>query len=136
MTPAILRDHVTFWQRKLVDLGVGHFRIKDVEIVDETTSGPHANATTFISDNYDVVSFEFTKQFLRDEPDEEIDRTIVHEWVHVAMRDWDRIVDRLGDWMPNHMQYEMDALVDAEREGLVDRLATCLHNLHKSGTVS
>jgi hypothetical protein len=124
-----LLDRVKRWQQKLSALGVAHFRVLSVEIVDELDE-EKAGAAAFISEFYDSVYFEFRKDDLEDASDLDIDERIIHEWVHVAMRDLDQAIESVERWMPDPSREDFKRVVNFEREGLVERLARAMYALH------
>lgn len=121
-----LAQRVEKWGKKLAPLGVAHFYIDSIHITDETPGGPRAKATVQASQNYDHCTFWFQDDFLTHCSGDELDHTIIHEWLHVAMRDFDRSLDAVEKWMPEATYGDFEDTVDAEREGLVDRVAHTL----------
>lgn len=125
-----LAKRVERWQHILSPLGVAHFRIEQVSAVDETPAGPHSNVTVQIFTHYDSVKFWFTHEFLEGADEKGLDEAIIHEWVHVAMRDFDNALEAVEPWMPLHTYRDFEESVDHEREGLVDRVARCIWELY------
>lgn len=123
MTPAALEKRVLLWQKRLTYLGVGHWRVPKVEIVETDEFKARAS----IPSSYDYVNFAFDTEFLTESP-EDIDRVIVHEWIHVAMRDLDEAIGGAQSWFPEASWHDFDDRVDHERESFVDRLATQIYN--------
>ncbi len=122
-TPVQLAERVEEWQHRLALLGVGHFRITSVTIDDETPAGPHAQASAQMSTSYDNVRMWFKHDYIEVCGERDLDETIVHEWLHVAMRDFDSAIDAVEAWMPKQTYDAFEERVDHEREGVVDRVS-------------
>jgi hypothetical protein len=99
--------------------------------MDETPGGPHANATVQTDGNYDRLRMQFQYAYLEHCTEDELDQTIIHEWLHVAMRDFDHSIETIEDALSPGVCQQWADSVEHEREGLVDRLATALLLLHK-----
>lgn len=127
-----LGSRVEGWVAAFPSLGLTHWKI-DTTIVDTEEGEPNAEVTP--SMHYDTARIEFRKGFLEESNEEEIDLVILHELVHVAMRDLERALElpeaHLG--MPARALW-MDAL-DHHREGLVDRLARALYYAYSANVV-
>lgn len=123
--PVELAQRVEAWQQKLRFLGIGSMQIKCVSLVDETPSGPHANASVSISDDYDKVHFWFTHHFVEGcETEDDLNVVIIHEWLHVAFRDHDKLVrDTVDNWLAPHSRHDFEDRWEHEQEGLIERLA-------------
>ena len=119
-----LAQRVAYWQKRLAPLGIGHWKVESVNIADETPSGPGALATVHVANDYDVCSFWFTHKALDESTAEELDQTIIHEWMHVVMRGFDQAVEAVEDHLSFPVRAVWEDRVQHEREGLVDRLAT------------
>jgi hypothetical protein len=130
MTEGQLQRRITYWQRKLGHLGVGHWRVEEVLVQDETPAGPNAAMTVRSSGSYDSCQFRARRDWLENAGREEIDETIIHEWLHVCMRDLDHAIEAAEEWMPSHTWYSYDRAVDHEQEGVIDRLARQLYQFH------
>lgn len=125
-----LAKRVETWQERLKGLGIGHYEIERVSCVDETPGGPNANATVHTAKHYDVVIFWFKNDYLDEADEGSIDRTIIHEWIHVAMRDFDAALEAVEAWMPERTYEDWEERIDHEREGLVERFARQLYSAH------
>lgn len=129
MTENQLQRRVEQWQSRLALLGVSQWRIESVEIVDETPGGPNADATVCTSSKYDSAYFYFARDFIETATPATLDETIIHEWLHVAMRDLDRTLDCVENWMPEQTHTDFDRTVDRAREALIERLARTIYAL-------
>lgn len=129
ITEKQLAARVALWQERMADTGVGSWRVDSVNKVDESPSGPDALASVQTSNRYDSCSFWFTNEFLADADDQTLDETIVHEWLHVAMRNFDNAIDAAAFELSSGSRYQWNDRVDHEREGLIDRLSRliCSH---------
>lgn len=123
-----LRKRVQFWQFTLHELGLTGWEIDRITLTDAPFGSPDANAAVMPHHTYDRVSFEFNHH-VEDFQPSELDRTIVHEWLHVAMRDFDQAVDEAEDSLAPAAAEMWEARVKHEREGVVDRMAWLLVQL-------
>lgn len=121
-----LAKRVERWGNDLAALGVAHYIIDAVHVVEETPGGPQAQATVQASRAYDHCVFSFKREYLDTCTADDLDQTILHEWVHVAMRDLDRALTVVEKWMPEATYSDFEDVIDSEREGLVDRMAHAL----------
>lgn len=126
-----LAERVEEWQDRLRWLGIGHWRIDAVHVDDETPGGPHANATVRASYHYQSCEFWFKHEFVDNANDAELDETIIHEWLHVAMRDFDRAVESIEDQLSCSVREVWESRVDHEREGLIDAVARQIYFTHE-----
>jgi hypothetical protein len=129
-----LCKRVETWQKRLGPLGLGHFRIEEVQVSEDAPSGAAANASVHTSSYYDSVAFWFRTDHVEDSSEQRLDETIVHEWLHVAMRDLDASLEGLSDWIPFQTLSLWEERVNHEREGLVDRLARTIVSCYGSET--
>lgn len=123
--PVELAQRVEAWRDKLRFLGIGSVQITCVSVVDETPSGPHANASVSVSENYAKARFWFTHRFLEEcEVDDDLNVVIIHEWLHVAFRDHDKLIrDTVDNWLAPHSLHDFEDRWEHEQEGLIDKLA-------------
>lgn len=129
LTEQQLWARVVKWQQRLLPLGVAHFRIDSVDLVDECTD-PDAAAGVTISDLYDSVKFEFDKQELAASTEQKLDERIIHEWLHVAWRDYDHAIAAQWRWLPEVSRADYEEAINHEYEGLIDRLARVIYALY------
>src|SRR4051794_2913717 len=94
MTPRQIRARVNFWLKRLAPLGISHWDV-EVTVEDEIDHRPHSDATADTSDQYDTVrlTFRSDKVDTATRPAFEIDQLILHELLHVAMRDFDEVIE-------------------------------------------
>lgn len=130
ITPTQLAKRVEKWQQILAPLGIGHFSINCISLVDEVPGTPGSLAAVTTSQDYDYVRFYFNNEYLDEADAEDVDRTIVHEWLHVALRDLDHALRAVEKWMPEATYDDWDDRVTHEREGLIERLASLIVALH------
>ena len=126
MTLESLERRVRYWQQQLGVLGISHFEIEEINIVEEDDEVPDALVSIDISHTYDKCKFHFTRDFLEGITPTALDKAIIHEWLHVAMRDFDRAADPVSGWMPTGAYIDWAARMDHEREGFVQRAAEAL----------
>lgn len=126
MTLGQLRTRVAFWQRKL---GLQHWTLR-VEIVDGFDDSPDSDARCSAADQYDVANLDFKGAFLDAAEFEEVETTIIHELLHVMMRDFDQAIERVDDQLAKAAADLWHAQVLHEREGVVDRLSKVIFLLH------
>lgn len=130
MTIHQLRRRIQFWQKQLPELGVGHWWIDRIGIVDAPFGRENAKAAVWYSDQYDRCVFEFSHEVANGDP-REIDRTIIHEWLHVALRDHDKAVESLEGFLSPQSWEVADDRINHEKEGVIDRLAFLIERLHR-----
>lgn len=128
-----LAKRIEKWRDRLIPLGLGHWRIDEVSVVDETPGGPAAGATVTPSHSYDSARFWFTHSFLADADDRQLDETIIHEWLHVAMRDFDQAIESGEFDLASSARDRWSDWVGHEREGLIDKLARQIYALWVAG---
>lgn len=131
ITPTQLAKRIEKWGNELSALGIAHWEITSVTVDAESPVGnTDAKATVYVHGYYDSCSFFFQEDELARMDARELDITIIHEWVHVAMRDHDELVDDLESWLPANVWQDIQNRFRHEREGLVMRLATAMHDLY------
>lgn len=121
-----LAKRVERWQQRLSALGVAHWEIKSVSMVDLED----AQACVYTSDQYDSCRFYFDHDFLASCDARQLDHAICHEWMHVAMRDLDRFIEQFEHWMPVATYQDFEANLKRLRERHVDNVARALHAAH------
>jgi hypothetical protein len=129
-----LRKRVESWQKKLGPLGIAHWGLRDLSIVDDEDmpSGP-AVASVFIPDHYDMFDLYFCREQILIMPDQhELDCTIVHELFHVAMRSLDVAINSAAEELHPRQAGEWGVRVHHERENLVDRAARAFVHIHNA----
>ncbi len=127
ITEEELADRVEFWQSRLDDLGVMHWRVQNVLIKDTTPGGDSAAASVWFSSTYDTCEFYFQRVYLEDVDQERLDETIIHEWLHVAWRDLDTAVESAEKWFTEAAWEDFQARFNHEREGAIERTARALY---------
>lgn len=134
--PIKLAKRVERWQYRLTELGVGHWRIECVTITspDGMPNGPDADASVQVSSQYDSYHVWFNEDFLARTNKRRLDETIVHELMHVVMRDLDFAMDQVEDWLPPASYNDWTNLVQHEREAMVEKLARLVVRLYKNDT--
>jgi hypothetical protein len=124
-----LGKRIEFWQRRLEPLGVGHWRIDAVHIVDEPTPGREAAACVRPSAHYDHCEFWFKHDYIDNCSARDLDLTIIHEWVHVAMRSLDNAIEIADDMLGSVVEEVWNARIVHERENLVERISRQIYVL-------
>lgn len=132
MTITQLRHRIEFWQKKLKPLGVDHWWIDRISIVQDPGGNPNSGAAVHTSNDYDRCSFEFAKETIETIDPRELDRTIIHEWLHVAMRDVDSAQRAAEAYLAPQTWEVLDDRFDHEKEGLVERLSFLIEQLHRA----
>ena len=118
-----LAKRVEFWQKQLSGLGVGHWRIEQVSCVNEVPGAQGSLAGVFPSGQYASATFWFQNEHIDNSTPREVDETIVHEWLHVVMRDLDAALDSVDEHLAPAVEEMWKSRVTHEREALVDMLA-------------
>lgn len=128
MTAAKLQARVEFWQKRLAPLGLQHWRFT-VEVVDEAGGEPNNNAAVSYSLRYDSAIIQFAREFLADPDTNEqtIDESILHELMHVVMRDYGQAIDSIETHLAPPAKAVWHDQLHHELEGVVERLARALY---------
>jgi hypothetical protein len=129
-----LTKRVEKWRKRIEPLGIGHFTITGLHIVDETPGGPDAEASAYISHNYDNVRMWFAAPFLAEATSQQVDETILHELVHIGMRDVDRATDPVERYMPVATFEDFADRLLHEKEKFVDRVAKTIYSTYHAKT--
>jgi hypothetical protein len=133
---AKLEKRVKFWQERLSELGVSHWRLESICIVEECESGKSAAASIHFPADYDSFDLQFKREHLKFASKQRIDEDIVHEFLHLAWRDMDDTTAGVTTWMPNATYDDWRERYKHEQEGLIERTARLIVRLHdESGTV-
>lgn len=133
MTKRQLATRVRYWQKRIPDLGVSHWRLESLKVDDECHGGLAAIRKR---EDYDSFDMEIQTEYLRDGSLRDMDETIVHELLHLAFRDLDDTIAHAETWMPDATYQDFDGHIDHEREGLVERLARTIVRVNdECGTV-
>lgn len=119
MTENQLRRRIESWQAHLAPLGLDHWRIDSVTIESDDAN----RASVQVARMYDSCHFHFDPEFLAEADDQELDEVIIHEWVHVAMRDWDQAIEAIEGELSPASKWQWNDRMHHEREGLVDHIA-------------
>lgn len=127
ITPEQLGERVEAWQNRLTLLGVAHFRIVEIVLSDDVPGWDGANAGVSVSEDYDRVTFYFDNNYVEGATGKQLDETILHEWVHVAMRNLNNATNLAREWLPEATWGMFDANLDHHKETLVDRVARQLY---------
>lgn len=132
ITPINLAKRVEKWQRTLVELGIAHYRIEQVTITDIMPNADHgdADASVMTSEKYDSYIIWFKDEFLERTTSRRLDETIVHELLHVWMRDLDESLSSVEDYMSSGAHAEWTERVDHAREGMIEGMARLIVRLH------
>lgn len=130
-----LAERIEFWQERLVGLGLSHWRIHAVRVVghDDMPSDRRAKAAVQCEPMYDTCDFYFEHDYLAAASEAELDQTIIHEWVHVFMRDFDNAIESIEDALSPGVEQQWGDWVNHEREGVVDRLSRQIYVLYTVG---
>ena len=133
LTERQLEKRVKFWVKRLHHLGLGHWRLDEVCIVGEIPEEPGAVASVQTSHLYDNFRMLFRSDYIAQADGPGIDETIVHELIHVVMRNLDRTYETVEEWMPKHTYDDFMVNVVMEREAFVERMARALYSLVAEG---
>jgi hypothetical protein len=132
VTAQEIRERVEFWTTRLASLGIGHWDFEIIVYDGDIEDAPNCDATADTSDRYDsaALNFRADKVDLNTRTLDEIDQLILHELLHVAMRDFDETIEP-ARWNMSPPSGTLWAnSVEREREGLVERLARTIWSLH------
>lgn len=131
MTETQLKRRVERWQKRLgPTLGIGHWRIRELSLVEECPAGADASATVDTSQFYDDVWFNFKIAFVEKATEQRLDEVIIHEWLHVAFDQLDDVHNLVEKWMPEATHEQFDSMLNLEVERLIERLARTIYKLY------
>lgn len=131
ITPIQLAKKIEKWGQALSSLGVAHWDIEEVCVGTLDFDGEESSkAMVRLPVQYDSCSFYFNSDELDRMDERELNETIIHEWLHVAMRDHDRVMHEVEGWMPPKTYSDFETRLRHERENLVMRLAVVLNEFH------
>ncbi len=119
MTPAQLKKRVAVWQQRM---NLQHWRLT-VDITDEPRGKPSAAAGVTYSAFYDKADLEFQTELIAHESVHEIDCTIVHELVHIQLRDLDQTLWSITAHLAAPAEDVYEKAIERATEGFVDRIA-------------
>lgn len=128
MTIKQLGKRVAHWQ-DILCLGNWEF---DVCIVDELGEDSEYRAVASVDamDDYDTATIKFLRDWLDNADEQDIDRKIVHELMHVLFRNYDHAVQSIRSQVGGQAAYVWGDRLDHEEEWLVETLARILVHLH------
>lgn len=130
MTEKQLTKRVQRWQDVLLPLGLAQWRI-EVKIVDVPFGTMHnCDAAIQSADDYDHAIMHVKREALDRLSDRGLDEVVVHELMHVAMRDLDLAIHSVDDHLMPAVEDQWRMRVKHEREGLVERLALTIVAAH------
>ena len=131
VTPAALRRRVLYWQKVLATLGLSHWRVAAVEIKDDVDGKEGALAAVWPDGPYDTTHMQFRRDALPATlPDRDLDERIVHEWLHMAFRDYDKAAQSIRNHLSAATREEWEDRCDATCERLTENLARLIVALH------
>jgi len=134
MTVKQLAKRVEAWKDRLEFLGLGHWRIDGVGILDDIPDTENSVACVQTAHLYDNFRMFFRRDYIEESDEADIDETIIHELIHVAMRNLDRTYETVEEWMPRHTFADFMVTVGFEREAFVERLARTIYGLYCGGS--
>ena len=126
MTVKQLGARVRYWSRIL---RLRHWDF-DVEIVEGFADSPESYARCHCEDSYDQALLSFKQEWLDEAEYEEIEIAVVHELLHVYMRNFDHTVERIEDQLAPTTAAIWHEQVKHDRENTVDRLSRLIVQLH------
>lgn len=124
MTPDGFEARVNYWRGRLRSLGLAHwqFEYKFDFDKDEDYRGRDAQATVRVHESYDTAYWVIPRPSLELSP-EEIDHIILHELMHVAMRDVNKVEHEMMMILGGREGDVYEEALTHAIEGLVERLA-------------
>lgn len=126
ITEKQLTTRVERWMSELEALAIGHWRLDSLEVVDSDDFW----AAVLSNGSYDRFQLRFDREFLSDTDEAGLDEVIVHELLHVAMRDLDAALKVAFPFVPGADEGMWWERVKHEEEGLIQRLAVYIVSQH------
>jgi hypothetical protein len=136
LTGRQVAKRIDFWRKELELLGLSHWHLQlDIEDDLRTGHGDRANAAVNTEDFYDAARIKIDSEVIpgpgSDLVDlEHLDYCIVHELIHVAMRDFDAAIDSVKDHLAPAAASQWEDRLEHEEEGFVDRTARAIVRLY------
>ena len=130
ITERQLRRRVEDWQKALAPLGVGHWRLAECSIVDDVAGASGSNAGVNPSGYYDTCWMQYDRKYVENADAQTLDETIIHEWLHVAWRDYQDTIESASTQMSPQAKFLWMDRVDHEAEGVIERLARVLYHFY------
>lgn len=123
-----LAKRIEAWQKRLEPLGVGHWRIDSVTVEESDMATNDASVTP--SWRYDSCRFWFRQDYVDNATDRDLDETIVHEWLHVAMRDLDSAIESAEEQFSPAAREVWETRMVHEREAFIEHLARTIVTMY------
>jgi hypothetical protein len=138
LTDRQVAKRVDFWRKELELLGLSHWQLQlDIEDDLRTHHGDErANASVHTEDFYDAALIKIDSDVIpEDTPPaphllEHLDYCIVHELLHVAMRDFDAAIESIKDHLAPAAASQWEDRLEHEEEGFVDRTARAIVRMY------
>lgn len=134
-----LAKRVEAWQKCLEPLGLAHYRIEQVTVEENPDGNERANASVTPSDLYDSAWFSFSSSFVDhcydDDDLPKLDQVIIHEWLHVAFRDYYAAIALAEEHLSPPMREMWESALNTPHESLIERLARQLYHSFYSDVV-
>lgn len=87
-----------------------------------------AYAETKPHDQYDSAKLKFNLDKLKGETDSFIERTIIHELLHILDRDRDELIGQIEHHLSPEVYKLYENVIEKSTENFIDKLATILYN--------
>jgi hypothetical protein len=130
MTEAQLRRRVLRWQKLMEPMGFAHWRLEECSIAEGVRGAENATAGVKPSHYYDHCWMQFDKDWLARATEQELDETIIHEWLHVAWRDLDAHYENLEEALSPASRGFVHDRQNQLTEGLIERLARTIYLMY------
>lgn len=135
-----LAKRIEMWQTWLPHLAIGHWRIETVELSEDSPGMHSANASVQPSQDYASCWFWFRESFVDEAYDSgdfnRLDITIIHEWMHVAFRDYYSAISLAEDQLGKPLGEAWEDAMSHANEFLVEALARQFYDAYKAELVS
>lgn len=126
MTKAEAEQFVEFWRARLCPEW-------KLELEDGAGGAEDALASTFISEDY-LHATLYLHRTVDDLPDEEAKQTLLHELLHLVLKDFDRVARRSIRSLGTKAWSLANTALEGELERTVDRLADVLVDVQVQDT--
>ena len=133
---AEMKQRVEEWMAYMPFLGLAHWQIT-VEINDAPDGNFGSNACVTPHADYEYAHLQFRREFLEEHEEwDEIDMVIIHELLHMVLRNFDGLHDNIGTQLNPPVRHLFMSQINHELENVIERIAQAMWALYSPEVVS